>query len=198
MGIEVELDNSCIWLPQKLYAEDSLKIFKINNCNSVKALIETRLKLVIDGKGEEVHPSLFRSLISSLRYLLHIQSNITCNMSYLTRFMHKLTSEHMNAVKRVLRYIKGTSLFDLRCEKGRKYYTIQGYSDSDFGGDADDQKSTTCQIFFFGKFWYHLLYSVVAFSSCEVEYIVASAAACQGDVQQPNIILFMIVLIKDK
>ena len=79
-----------------------------------------RLTLVKDEKGEEVNPLPFRSLIGSLRYLVHTRPDITYNVSYLSRFMLKPTSEHINAAKRVLRYIKGTSLFGLRYEKGRK------------------------------------------------------------------------------
>ena len=49
--------------------------------------------------------------------------------------MNEPNSEHMNAEKRIMRYIKGTSSFGLRWEK---QYLIQGYSDSDFVGDNDD------------------------------------------------------------
>ena len=68
---------------------------------------------------KQKNPSIFRSLIGSLKYLVHTQSDITYSVSYLRRFMHKPTSEHMNAAKRVLRYIKGTSSFGLRYERGK-------------------------------------------------------------------------------
>ena len=51
LGIEVEQDNSCIWLTQTLYVENILSIFKINDCNSIKTPIEIQLKLMKDGKG---------------------------------------------------------------------------------------------------------------------------------------------------
>jgi hypothetical protein len=56
------------------------------------------------------------------------------------------------------------------------------YSDSDHAGDLDDRKSTTGMVFFLGKnliTWCSQKQSVVALSSCEVEYIAASAAACK-------------------
>ena len=89
-------------------------------------------------------------------YLVHIGLDITCSVNYLSRFMNKLNSEHMNAAKRILRYIKGTSSFGLRYERRKKHYIIQGYSDSDFARDNDDRKSTVGQIFFFGEFYHRM------------------------------------------
>ena len=89
----------------------------------------------------------------------------------------------MNAAKRVLRYMKGTSSLGLRYERGMKKHSIQGFSDSDFAGDSDDRKSTSVQVFFNGNSaitWNTLKQSVVALSSCEAKYIAASAASCQG------------------
>ena len=74
-------------------------------------------------------------------------------------------------------------MFGLRYERGKKHYTIQGYNDIDFSRDNDDQKSTTSQIFFGGNSaitWNIVKQNVVALSSCEVQYIAASAATCQG------------------
>ena len=104
--------------------------------------MEVLLKLVKEGRGEEKNSSLFRSLIGSLRYLVHTRPNITYNVNFFSRFVNKPNSEYVNASKRMLRYIKGTSSFGLRYERGKKYYSIQGYSDSDFAGYTDDQKTT--------------------------------------------------------
>ena len=65
--------------------------------------------------------------------------------------MSNPSSEHMNAAKRVLRYIKGTSSFGLRYERGMKKHSIQGFCDSDFTGDSYDRKSTSGQVFFIGN-----------------------------------------------
>ena len=97
--------------------------------------------------------------------------------------MSKPNSENMSAAKKILRSISGTSSYRLRYERGKKIYLIKGYSDSNFGGDNDDRKSTIGQIFFLGNFvitWNTLKQNVVALSSCEAKYITASAASCQG------------------
>ena len=136
-----------------------------------------------DGTREEVNPSLFISRIGILIYLVHTRLGIASSVSYLSIFIHRLTSKHMNASKRVLRYIKAISSFGLRYEKGKKCYTIHEYSESDFARDIDDKNSTTGQIFFLGNSaitWNIVKKNVVALSSCKAEYIVASAATFQG------------------
>ena len=57
---------------------------------------------------------------------------------------------HWEALKRVLQYIQETvslGLFDLKTED----YKLVGYSDSDWCGDIDDQKSTLGYVFFMGN-----------------------------------------------
>ncbi|CAM8999307.1 unnamed protein product [Rhodiola kirilowii] len=95
------------------------------------------------------------------------------------------TTEHMAAVKHILRYVKGT--LDLGCfyqkKKGEEELHLVGYSDSDMAGDVDDRKSTTGVAFFMGSSlisWMSQKQKVVALSSCEAEYIAAATAACQG------------------
>ena len=113
--------------------------------------MEVWLKLEKDRREEEKKLSQFKSLIRSLKCLVHTRPDITCSVNYLSTFMNKPHSEHMNAAKRILRYIKGTLSFGLKYERGKKNYTIQGYNESDFARDNDDQKSTTGQIFFLGN-----------------------------------------------
>ena len=123
----------------------------MSECNSVKTPMEAHLKLGAERENDEVNPSKFRSLIGSLRYLLNTRPDLTYSVNYLSRFMSKPSSEHMNAAKRVLRYIKGTSSFGLRYERGMKKHFVQGFSDSDFAGDKFDRKSTSGQVFFIGN-----------------------------------------------
>ena len=53
LGIEIKCETSCIWQNQRSYIEYMHHIFKMSNCNSVKTLMEVRLKLEKDGRGEE-------------------------------------------------------------------------------------------------------------------------------------------------
>lgn len=57
--------------------------------------------------------------------------------------MQNLLHSHWKALKRVLRYLKGTANFDLHIKKGKKNPNLVGYSDADRAGDQDDRKSVS-------------------------------------------------------
>ena len=183
LGIEIKHEASHIWLFRKSHIETILHSFNMSECNSARTLMEAWLKLEKEGREEEENPSKFRSLIGCLRYLVHTRPDITYSVNYLSRYMSNPNSKHMSAAKRILRYIRGTSSFGLRYEKGKRNFSVQGFSDSDFAGDSNDPKSTTGQGFFIRNSviaWNTVKQNVVALSSCEAEYIAASVATCQG------------------
>ena len=90
--------------------------------------------------------------------------------------------EHWTAVKRILRYLKGTVGYGYKYRRGGEMQPmLLGYSDSDYAGDVEDRKSTTGVVYFLGKSmvtWSSQKQKIVALSSCEAEYV--AAAACQG------------------
>ncbi|XP_040258155.1 secreted RxLR effector protein 161-like [Aegilops tauschii subsp. strangulata] len=96
--------------------------------------------------------------------------------------MEKPTTTHWAAIKQILRYIQGTLNYGccyVRGGEGR----LLGYSDSDHVGDTGDRKSTSGNVFFLGEnptSWTSQKQKVVAISSCEAEYVEATAATCQG------------------
>jgi hypothetical protein len=58
-------------------------------------------------------PSLYRSLVGALQYLTITRPDIAHAVSVVSQFMHKPSISHFQAVKRILRYVKGTLRFDL-------------------------------------------------------------------------------------
>ncbi|KAH9671138.1 hypothetical protein KPL70_017236 [Citrus sinensis] len=81
------------------------------------------------------------------------------------------------AVKRILRYIRGTS--DVALCYGGSEFTVRGYVDSDFAGDLDKRKSTTGYVFTLAGAtvsWVSKLQTVVALSTTEAEYMAATQA----------------------
>lgn len=86
--------------------------------------------------------------------------------------------EHWNTVKRILRYIKGTSNIAM-CYEGSDF-TVKGYVDSDYAGDLDKSKSTTGYVFTLAGgavSWISKLQSIVATSTTEAEYVAATQAS---------------------
>lgn len=91
----------------------------------------------------------------------------------------------MTAVKHILRYIYGTLNFGCHYERRGEDEEpcLTGYSDSDMGGDVDDQKSTTGVLYLLGKSmvsWQSHKQKSGGISSCEAEYIAVTTATCQG------------------
>ncbi|XP_038988043.1 secreted RxLR effector protein 161-like [Phoenix dactylifera] len=125
----------------------------------------------------------YRRMIGCLRYLLHTRPDLSYAVGVASRFMEKPTVMHHKAVKQILRYLKGTVHCGLIYEKKKGEEEIIGYSDSDLAGDVDDRKSTGGMAFYVNDSlvsWNSQKQKTVALSSCEAEYMAATAAASQA------------------
>ena len=95
-----------------------------------------------------------------------------------SRYMANPGKEHWEAVKWLLRYLRGTSSTLLCFGKGK--VTLQGFVDADLGGDVDSSKSTSGYIYTIGGTavsWMSRLHKCVSLSSAEAEYEAISEAA---------------------
>lgn len=104
-------------------------------------------------------------------------------MSVVSKFNANPNTAHLTAaVKRVLRYLKGTVNLALKYEQSESG-TLIGFSDADWGGDQDDRRSTTGNMFFLSGgavSWFSKKQATVALSTAEAEYIALSQAAQEG------------------
>ena len=72
---------------------------------------ELGLKLHKDIEGREVDNTYFRQIVESLMYLTLTRPDIMYAVSMISRYMEHSTVKHLNAVRRILCYVRGT--FDL-------------------------------------------------------------------------------------
>ena len=175
--------ESGITLKQDAYARSILKKTRMENWNPTKSPLEHKLKLIKEEYGELVNPTEYRSLVGGLRYLTHTRPDITFAVGVVSRFMEKPKTQHLRAVKGILRYVKGTLDHGLSYTRSEDELKIVGYSDSDLAGDVEDMKSTGGMAFYMNEnliTWASQKQRVVALSSCEAEFIAATMAACQG------------------
>jgi hypothetical protein len=179
----VHQDDSGITLRQTAYAKRIVELAGLTDCNPTLTPMEERLKLSRDSTADEVDATQYRRLVGSLRYLAHTRPDLAFSVGYVSRFMQRPTTEHQQAVKRIVRYVAGTldhGLFYPRCP-GEAHFVR--YSDSDHAGNIDTSKSTSGILFFLGKClvsWQSVKQQVVALSSCEAEYIAASTTSTQA------------------
>ncbi|XP_074361056.1 secreted RxLR effector protein 161-like [Apium graveolens] len=115
-------------------------------------------------------------------WLIHVP-DIAYAVGIVSRYMERPTILHLSAVKRILRYLKGTLQFGLVYSEKGGNNIISGYSDSDMGGTVDDRKSTGGMAYYLNESlisWVSQKQRCVALSSCEAELMAAIAAASQG------------------
>jgi len=82
---------------QSKYATDLLVKFQMNNCNPVATLAETELLMSLNDEGELANATLYRQIVSSLRYLCNIRPDIAYNVGTISRFMKAPKISHMMA-----------------------------------------------------------------------------------------------------
>ena len=96
--------------------------------------------------------------------------------------MENPSSWHLASEKCILRYLKGTLTLGLRYKEG-KILPLEGYSDSDYGGDLEDRKSTSGVFFFLGRnlvTWMIQKQRIIVLYSFEAKHVSLILAACQG------------------
>eukprot|EP00253_Pinus_taeda_P007026 PITA_07026 len=116
----------------------------------------------------------YASAFGSLMYVMvYTRTDIAHAMGVLSRFMSKPGKEHWTTVKRVFRYLRGTSDYGL-CYQGKvgleKVLDICGFVDADWARDLDQRRSTSRHVFnLFGGAvsWMSKKQSVVALSTTE-------------------------------
>jgi hypothetical protein len=109
------------------------------------------LKLSKESSNARVSATEYRSLVGSLRYMVHTRPDLAFAVGYVSRYMEDPCEEHLVAVKHILRFIAGTVDWGLwYARKKDEQPKLFGYSDSDLAADTDSWKSTSGVIFFLG------------------------------------------------
>jgi hypothetical protein len=96
--------------------------------------------------------------------------------------MEEPNHSHLKAIKRILRYIRGTESLGLFYSETNEYKLV-GYSDSDWFGDVDDRKSTSRYVFYMGDTtftWLSKKQPIMTLSTCEAEYVAAGGCVCHA------------------
>ncbi|GJX61540.1 hypothetical protein Tco_0294440 [Tanacetum coccineum] len=135
-----------------------------------------------DEDDESVDNTKYHGMIGSLRYLTASWSNIMFSVYLCACFQEDPISSHLEAIKRIFRYIKGTTHLVLWYLKRTGVETIV-YADSDHDGDYVDRKSTSGVCTFMGcclTSWFSKKQTALTISTIEVEYVSASKGCQQA------------------
>ncbi|GJV44855.1 retrovirus-related pol polyprotein from transposon TNT 1-94 [Tanacetum coccineum] len=180
LGLQIKQLDDGIFFNQSKYIKEMLKKFGPEDSKPIKNLMSTETKPTRDEDGESVENTKYRGMIGSLLYLTASRPDIMFSVCLCARFQEDPKTSHLEAVKRIFRYIKGTTHLGLWYPKGSGIETIV-YADSDHAGDYVDRKSTSGVCTFMGcclTSWFSKKQTALAISTTEAEY-VSAGKACQ-------------------
>ncbi|GKC60848.1 hypothetical protein Tco_1088446 [Tanacetum coccineum] len=169
-----------IFFNQSKYIKEMLKKFGLKDSKPTKTPMSTEIKLTKDDEADFMDSSKYQGMIGSLLYLTAIRPDIMFSVCLCARFQENPKTTHLEAVKRIFRYIRGTSHLGLWCPKGTGIETIV-YADSDHAGDYVDRKSNSGVCTFIGcclTYWFAKKQMALAISTTEAKY-VSAGKSCQ-------------------
>ena len=180
LGITVERDETKLQLHQKFYLQKMLERFNMQNANSVATPADASVKLQKnDGVSKPVDQALYQSMVGSLLYAsVATRPDIAQAVGEVSKYNSNPTEAHLTAVKRIMRYLKGT--LDLKLSYQKSPGGIEAYADANWAGDIDNRHSTSGNLFMLANgaiSWMSKHQSVVATSTAEAEYIAIYHAA---------------------
>ncbi|GKA93629.1 putative ribonuclease H-like domain-containing protein [Tanacetum coccineum] len=181
LGLQVKQNKGGIFISQDKYVAEILKKFDLVNVKAATPM-ETKLPLTKDEEAFDVDVHLYRSMIGSLMYLTASRPDIMYAVCVCSRFQVTPKTSHLNAVKRIFKYLKGKPHLGLWYPR-ESPFDLEAFSDSDYGGSNLDRKSTTGGCQFLGQrliSWQCKKQTIVATSTTEAEYV--AAANCCGQV----------------
>ncbi|GKC08775.1 retrovirus-related pol polyprotein from transposon TNT 1-94 [Tanacetum coccineum] len=142
LGLQIKQMEDGIFFNQSKYIKEMLKKFGLEDSKPTKTPMSTEIKLTKDDEADSVDSSKYRGMIGSSLYLTASRSDIMFSVCLCARFQENPKTTHLEAVKRIFRYIRGTSHLGLWYPKGTGIETVV-YVDSDHAGNYVDRKSTS-------------------------------------------------------
>lgn len=182
LGIEIKRqDDGSILLHQSSYAKKILSKFGFEDANPVSTPADHQQ--ILQGGEQSTNVKFpYREVVGSLIYLaVGTRPDISFAVSYVSRFLENPANIHVTAVKRILRYLNGTSNYGiLFSSKNANEFKFSIYSDADYAGCIETRRSTTGYCLLIGTStisWCSERQSIVSHSTAESEYIAASQAS---------------------
>ncbi|KAM1382347.1 hypothetical protein ACFX2F_034822 [Malus domestica] len=181
LGVEVLPTATGLFLSQHKYIHDLLVTAKMDGAKAVSTPLSTTHSLMLHDGSSLTDATPYRRLVGGLQYLSLTRPDISFAVNKLSQFMHSPSETHWQALKRLLRYLKGTISFGLHLCR-RPSHRLYAFSDADWAGDRDDRKSTTGYVVYLGGnliSWSSRKQRSVSRSSTEAEYRAIAATTAE-------------------
>lgn len=185
VGVEIERNRKIkeTFICQRSYIDRILRRFKMEDCKPKSVPIPPGTILMCEDKTVEQSACNkavpYREAIGSLMFLATTsRPDIMFAVNMVSRHVNNPQTHHWEAVKHILRYLKGTLKLGIRYSGNNTELTV--YSDADYAGDIETRHSTTGYVSVLCEgpiTWSSQRQRCVSRSTTESEYIAASDAA---------------------
>jgi hypothetical protein len=158
-----------------------VKKFGLEGKSHARTPMSTSTKLSANINGKSVDPTLYRSMIGSLLYLIANLPDLSFSVGVCSRFQSNPKESHFIAVKRIIKYVNSTLNHGIFYSQNTNL-NIVGYSDADWAGNADDRKITSGECFYIGTnmiAWSTKKQNSISLSIAEAKYIAAGNCCIQ-------------------
>ncbi|XP_022020226.1 uncharacterized mitochondrial protein AtMg00810-like [Helianthus annuus] len=150
LGVQVTRTGQSLFLSQQQYTHDIIERAGMTSCNPVATLVDCNVKLSATSSPEYDNPNQYRSLAGALQYLTFTRPDISYAVQQVCMHMHSPRIDHWNALKRIIRYLKGTSSFGLTLGSSADV-SLRAYTDADWAGCLDTRRSTSGYCVYLGS-----------------------------------------------
>ena len=172
LGIEVTKTAMGLMLSQHKYTLDIIRRAGMSLCKAADTPASSSSKLLQTSDILYSDPTRYRQIVGALQYLTFTRPDICYAVNKVCQFMHSPTDGHWSLVKRIVRYLQGTTSYGLHITRGSSL-SLHGFTDADWAGSLDDRKSTGGYVVYLGSTpisWKSGKQRTVARSSTEAEY----------------------------
>jgi hypothetical protein len=181
LGIEVARSNEGIFISQRKYVLDLLSEVGMLDCKPVDTPTIQNHKFGENNDSVPTNKEQYQRLVGKLIYLSHTRPDIAYAVNVLSQYMQNPSEAHMDAVIRIIRYLKYAPSRGLMFYKNN-HLNVEGYTDADWAGSLSDRRSTSGYFTFVGGnlvTWRSKKQKVVALSSAEAEFRGMSKGLCE-------------------
>ncbi|GKD06531.1 retrovirus-related pol polyprotein from transposon TNT 1-94 [Tanacetum coccineum] len=149
LRLQISQSPKGIFINQSKYASEIVKKYSLLSIDFVDTPMVKKNKLDEDLHGKQVDATLYRGMIGSLMYLTSSRPDLIYAVCLCARYQAKPTKKHLQVMKWIFRYLKGTINMGLWYSKDTDM-SLTAYADADHAGCQDTRHSTSGSAQFLG------------------------------------------------
>ncbi|UYV80244.1 K02A2.6-like [Cordylochernes scorpioides] len=181
LGIKIIQDKEGISLQQSHYVQQILQKYGMENCKEVPTPGSKEINLDNHIEDDNCEQHTYQEALGMLMFLaVNTRPDIAYNTSKLSQYSRQPKQMHWTAIKRVMRYLRGTIDLGVKFERG-KTGILKSYTDASWS-TTHDGKSHGGYVLKLGEAtidWKSSKQPLVALSTMEAEMIAACESCCQ-------------------